>query len=196
MKITLISILLFTFMACSATTEPTETTTLPVSSDQILDTEIFAQAVQYRETEICSRVSSENVIKECIETVKSLQLIEEAETKIDNKLCAGIPLSRFKSECERRVKQAIKTRDEALNREKKMSEMYEMSSQAFQKSEIKTCDKIEDNNIKYACRYNILVNQAVTQNEPTLCSKIGRSDYEERCLNSLKVSGQNTKHNQ
>lgn len=43
------------------------------------------------------------------------------------------------------------------------------------------CNSLGDDNQKYACRYNIIANEAIKAKDPSLCDKIGQESFVNEC---------------
>lgn len=154
-------------------------------ADSILDDSIFDAAVLNHDTEMCDEILDKNKKQECVDVINSDVQTQEAISKKDKKLCKNIVLERYKESCENRVDQAVKNEDaekEAKEEDAKLqAEILSIESEAVKKSDADICDDIQDDNSKYACKYNVLANLAIQKNDVSLCADIGQDSYVDKC---------------
>lgn len=159
-------------------------------SDSILDSRILEVAVKNANIEKCDEIMDAERKVECQNIVTGLNITTNAVAKRDLKLCDTIGLERYRENCQKEVQYELdsekrdKEQQEADN--KKAAKILEIEAKAIAQGDVGICDQIEDENQKYSCRYNIVVNQAIQKKDPSLCDKIGEKERIGICKQSLQ----------
>lgn len=61
----------------------------------------------------------------------------------------------------------------------------ESEQKAVDKADVSICDEIEDKNEKYTCKYNVLADKALKENNPLICDQIGHEAFIKNCKNNF-----------
>jgi hypothetical protein len=186
--IALISTLLFTGCGWKEKEEKEiEEENISVSSDAILDDMIFEQAVSANNVGKCEKILGESKKQECVNTVGSLNLLQEAIVDLDKGKCKKIPIERYKENCLEEIEAELGLgKLEQLFQEEKQNNK-EVVQKALDEQDESICNKVvEDEDVKFTCRYNILITKAVKGNDQDICKGIGQEKYEEECLLTLE----------
>lgn len=166
----LISLILLT--GCSA--NPSQT-----KADEVLDTELFNQAISEKNLMGCALLQHSERNEECKNIVNGLLFTEQAVAKMDKKLCDQIELERYKENCETQVNSKLELKNADAKR-------LSIEQEAADKKNANICDQINDENQKASCKYNILTDLAITKKDPSLCEGIGPEDMIEKCKGLAK----------
>lgn len=182
--------LLLVLAGCKFGTETSEkVTTGKTDADSILDDNIFDAAVLNHDTEMCDEILAKSKKQECVDAINSDVQTQEAISKKDKKLCKNIVLDRYKENCENRIDKAIENESaekEAKEEDAKLqAEILSVEAKAVKKNDANICDDIQDENSKYACRYNVLANLAIQKNDVSLCTDIGQNSFVDKCRNLI-----------
>lgn len=164
----------FIFNACVSSED---TVSKNVNSNTVLDDQIFQNAVDSKNLESCDKILDKDKKEECKTAVGDLILTDNAVKELDKTICAKISNDRYEDNCEMRVKQLLEEEqkvEKTLEKEAEKNQEYiEIEAEAKEKKDADICNDIDDENQKYSCRYNIIVDQAITSNDPSLCDEIG-----------------------
>lgn len=170
--------------ACGATKDKSSDT-----ADEILDQDIFTQAVNTNNPDRCKDIINKDVSKECAEVVEARQLTEQAMNSLSDSKCESIKIKRYKEECGKSVVEAKKASDQqesAIKEQEKNNQItLEIEQKAINDNDYTVCDEIADENQQYSCKYNVLANQAAQKNDLSLCKEIGRDDLILRCKDGV-----------
>ena len=177
--------------ACSSTAPQENSTTATVSetvavSDQVLDDEIFKRAATLMDQDQCGSILSGETRENCKKVVSALQSTKNASSELSQGMCLDIELERYRENCSNEVDQAIKKANAVKEMEKHSEENQKIATSASEKKDVSLCDKIETQSQKFSCRYNVLANQALEENDNKPCADIGDSAFEEMCLSNLE----------
>lgn len=152
-----------------------------ISADSILDNQIYEQAVNASDLEACDRILEEGKKEECKSVINGTLLTQKAVEKMDSDMCDEIKLERYKENCEALIA-SENDRLEEQEEEIAQTESYnEIGLEAAETGDVEKCDKIDEENTKYSCRYNVLANKAVTEKNKELCGQIGEETLIEQC---------------
>lgn len=149
-----------------------------INADTVLDNQMFEAAVRGKDLASCDGIKDSAKKEECKTTVTDLTLTEKAFNKLDKSICNGIKNERYKENCKATIENEIAKKDKlAKADEKRLS----IEQDAINKGNADICNDIEDENQKYSCRYNVIVNQAESKKDPSLCDKIGKESFIKQC---------------
>ena len=179
-KILIIALCSLALTACLAQKEePAEV--VITNADQALDNMIYEDAIETMDVNRCEEVAEESSKNECIEVIVTFEKMEKALVNMDKTLCKDVAFDRYKKECESAVDKAIKEKEIKDKIEQVREEDKSKNKLAVESNDPKLCDEIQEEYSKDTCRYNILVNQAVQQEDATICEQIGRADLVKLC---------------
>jgi proteasome lid subunit RPN8/RPN11 len=156
-----------------------------VNADTILDNQIYEQAVGSNDLETCDRILGETKKEECKDVVNAAVLTQKALEEMDDDVCDGIKLDRYKENCEALIADEENRLELAEKEAKASEEMLAIEQEAVDKGDYKICDKIEDQNKVYICRFNVIANKAISANDKTLCKEIGEENLIKECEKSF-----------
>ena len=145
-----------------------------MNSDAALDNKLFSDAVKQKNSDLCLKIKNKDPKEECVNSVQGLLSIDEAIKKTDAALCKKIKLERYKTTCETLV-------NEKSEKEKEEKQQSGKVQKALDAQDASLCDAIKDNEAKYTCKYNILVNKAEQNKDASMCDGIGFPEYIEKC---------------
>jgi len=172
--------------------EATSTTAEVVSADTILDQQIYQRAIDSKDAKACDTIKDEAVKNECEDVVNALVLTDEAVAELDDDFCGDIKLERYEEECENRVQllieQEVLAKKQAEQMQKQDEENASIAKEAYEKQDFTICDKMEDQNQKYTCRFNVLTDLAKSKQDITYCDKIEKESYIEECKSIINSS--------
>jgi hypothetical protein len=184
----LIISLLFLLTACGKSKNKSEEDSQAVTADSLLDNKIFADATRWKNLPQCEQILDALKKEECVKTIESNELLDEAVKKGDKKLCAKIELDRYKTFCQESIEQKIKeTRAKEEKLEKIKKEQSLAQKFAFEDN-LEGCNEIEDENFQKQCKANILTERAVKFNDAKYCDQLGEvlPEEKESCLDLIK----------
>lgn len=165
--------------------EPQSTTPAVVNADTLLDQQIYSRAIGAKDAKACATIKDAMMKTECVDVVNALILTDQAVAKLDDGLCGDIKLKRYEEECENQVESLVEQKDAAEKQKeltaKQEEERVAIEQKAVDNGDYKLCDSIKDGDQKYSCRYNVLVNDAVTTKDPATCDKIGEETFAQNC---------------
>src|SRR3989338_10099948 len=165
------------FAACGAAQTPTT----EVNADSVLDDQLFQEATSSNNLAKCDEIDAAAKKEECKTVVNSFLLTAEALEKLDASLCKDITEDRYRENCEISVSSKIEEIEEyekaVKEVENKDKERLAIETEAVEKGDPKICESITDENQMYSCKYNIIVNKAITQNDASLCDEIGKDSF-------------------
>lgn len=181
---------LVVFAACNSAGEQTAEP-VTINADTVLDDQLFSQATSQNNLEKCKQISDQAREDECVVVVEGLTITEEAVKTLDSSLCGDIKDERYRENCVNSVEETVAANEALAKAEaealKKDQERLTIESEAIDKGNADICNDMEDENQKYSCRYNVLVSQAMQNNDPSLCDEIGEDNYIKECkLNSTR----------
>ncbi|MFC1616367.1 hypothetical protein ACFL21_04450 [Patescibacteria group bacterium] len=157
----------------------------PINADDLLDQEIYNRALGNKDNSECDKIENNDLKDECKEIVDAIIIKDEAVTKLDASLCEDIELKRYKSDCTDLVNSLIKEQKEKEERiELEQSEEQErrnFEQEAMETKNPDLCDKIEDEGQLYTCKFNVIADIAVEENDPDECEAIGKEDLIKLC---------------
>lgn len=189
MKKLLIPISALFLAACGAANAPADAPT-EVNSDTVLDDQLFQEATNANDLAKCDEIANSTKKDECKMVVQSFLTTAEAVAKLDASLCEDITEERYKENCEKGVTSKIEHEKAIKEIENKDKERLTIEIEATEKGDPKICESIEDENQMYSCKYNIIVNKAISQNDASLCDEIGKDSFIQNCKQSVS-SGEN-----
>lgn len=173
------------FSACNNSN--TDTKTELSLADRLLDEQLYAEAIATQNAEKCAKIAAKDLQKECANVVDALTITEKALTDNDKKICGQIELKRYRENCEAQVLAAIEAKEAKAKRvetDKKLEEQIRNTeTKAINNGDPDLCNSIEDENQKYTCRYNVVINRAVEAKDSELCELIGKETVTLECKN-------------
>lgn len=177
--------------ACGAANAPADAP-VEVNSDTVLDDNLFQEATSSKNLAKCDEILDSGKKEECKMVVNSFLITADAVAKLDGSLCKEITDGRYKENCENLVNDTIADKGEyekKLEDAKKLEEeVLAIESKAIQNGDADICNDITDSNQKYSCRYNVIANIAISEENPSLCDEIGESERIAKCKESTDVS--------
>lgn len=151
-------------------------------ADQTLDQQLYSEAVGSGNVEKCAKIMAKDLKQECADIVNAITITNKAIIDGDKKACANIELERYRENCEDSVSSDI----EAKDADRKVEENIQATeAKAIASADPNVCNSIDDENQKYSCRYNVVVNQAIAAKNPKLCQAIGRESVVLECENAV-----------
>lgn len=160
-----------------------------LSSDTILDDQLFQDGVDNMDSAKCDQILDQTKKDECKKTVEALLMSEEAYEKMDKSLCKGIKLSRYKDNCETDIDSLMEEEkndeNELAEKAKKDETRLAIEKEAVEKEDADICDAIEEGNHMYTCRYNVISAKATKEKDPKICEEIGEEELIETCKSFL-----------
>lgn len=166
-----------------------EPTPQDTNSDTVLDSEIFTEATATKNLARCGKILDTDKSAECEQAVKDLILTDQAVAQNDASLCKEIKDERYKENCESRIERLLNEEKErekiAEEKERIIQGGKDAEAKAFEKNDPNLCNTIEDDNLKYACRFNVIVDQAIAAGSASKCDEIGEQTFEEECKNNV-----------
>lgn len=157
-----------------------ETTDATSKSDEILDDIILTNAMNSSDSSKCSEILDKEKSSECSNITESLKLIDEAVSTLDESKCNSITLERYKEVCSVNLKEATEIANKNEIQQNEIIKMQTVSQQALDAKDISKCDQLTDAAM-YSCRTNVLTNQAIEKNDPTICEQIGDQEFIDGC---------------
>lgn len=160
---------------------------LQISADSLLDNQIYENAVSSKDTISCEKIWDESKKEECKSVVAALALTDKAVIEMDDNYCGDIEIERYKENCEDLVEQKMDEQAAAAKEEEKNIGMTEIAQEAMDQQDLSICEEIEDENIMYSCKKNIIINQVIKTKDGTLCSKLEKEEYIQECMTELQA---------
>lgn len=160
--------------ACSSQTKTTP-------ADQLLNDDIFKQATNDNNLARCKDILDSKLKSSCEQVINDRNITNDAVSTLDKGKCKKVSDERYRQNCETQ----IDTKMEAKNADTKR---LSIEQSAVDKKDPSICDQIEDNNQKYSCRYNIIVNKAIQEKNPEICETIGKESVVEECKKSANLN--------
>lgn len=160
--------------------QPTE-----VNADTILDNQIFTEAVGSGDIVKCDKILDKTKKEECKNVLESDSLTAKAIAELDKSSCKKIEMERYRDYCEEIVdaKSAEKEEGEKAAEKAKEQEALRVKTEqeAQDKGNASICEQIETKADMYSCKYNVISNKAIDENDPTLCENIEELSLVEAC---------------
>ncbi len=183
----LIISLLFLLTACGKSKNKSTEDSQKVTADSVLDNKIFADAIRWKNLPQCEQILDALKKEECIKTIESNELLDEAVAKGDKKLCKKIELDRYKTYCEEAVEDKMKEAKETEEKLEKIKEEKSLAEKFAFEDNFEGCDEIEDENYQKQCKANILTERAVKFSDAKYCDQLKEIQPEEKdsCLNLI-----------
>ncbi|MBI4232107.1 hypothetical protein HY605_02645 [Candidatus Peregrinibacteria bacterium] len=182
MRKTIFSLLTLAILtACSSNNQNSD----QINADTVLDDKIFAQATANQNLSMCDEILAADRKEECIQIIEDSFKMQEALRELDLSKCDEIDFDRYKDSCQASVKEALGEGEaKALEKEKEAEDMSSVQA-ALDKSDPDLCDKAENDEVKFTCKYNILVSKAIDEKDSSLCEEIGYEPYEADCKSAV-----------
>ena len=156
-----------------------------------VDEKIYEDAVSTDNAELCKTIENQDLENECLGIIDGNKLTKQAVLEGKLEKCAEIKNSQLKESCEIQVRAGLENANKDAEIEKQLEkeslEASDIKAEAIEAKDPDLCNKIPDENRKYACRYEILVNQAIQSKDPSLCKKIGNKAQEEICQQNSRT---------
>lgn len=169
--------------------QPEDEQTQEVNADTVLDNRLYNEAIGGLNLDKCDQISDTVRAGECKKVVESLSLKKKAVENLDKLICENIELDRYKEDCESTVDGLIdkaEVEKEALKKAEEMRErMLEIEEEAYKGGDASLCDDIEDENKKYSCKFNVVIDKAVEEKDSSLCEEIGHETYIQECKSMI-----------
>lgn len=168
-----------------------ETSELSVVSNEIIDEQndniLLESAISSKDASLCEGISDTEKKSECKLIVSEILIMDEAVQKEDKVSCDSLTIEQYKNSCsiqiEAKKQQSALDETESLNRDKYKEEMNNIKLQAKDKKDYLLCDKIDDENLMYSCKFDVIKSIVSETGEIELCEKIGKQDMVEICKN-------------
>lgn len=178
-KTTLVLLSVLVLSACGSSND--DNTSGSVNADTVLDDQIFAQATSNQSLKRCDEISNSSKLEECKLVIQDTFMMQEALRDLNLSKCDDLKLDRYLESCKSAVNEAL-DRDKEQETQKEKDAKDQTSVQAaLDNGDPKLCDKAENEEVKYTCRYNILVGKAIAAKDASLCEDIGYESYESDC---------------
>ena len=159
-----------------------------INSDTLLDQQLYKGAVGFSDASKCERIVDEALGKDCSDLLTAMTISESAYEELDVKKCEEIALDRYKEECVIKIEDSIKGIEAAKKIQASREEQQDIFNQAMETREVDLCKSINDHNSKYSCIYNIVVNDAISDSDPTICDQIEDEKYVDKCKTSVDTA--------
>lgn len=172
------------FSACNSS-KPDAKTELSLA-DQLLDEQLYAEAIGAQNAEKCTKIAAKDLQKECENVVDALKITEKALTDSDKKICGQIELERYQENCEAQVEEAQANVEKQKTLAKELEKNDAIDTKALSEDNEKLCEEIQDENQKNSCYYNVLTNRALTDKDSEICLKIPSKELQTNCQNTVK----------
>lgn len=166
-----------------------DATSQTVNADTVLDNQIFATATAGTDIAGCDEIKDAAKKDECKATVQALLTTQKAAEALDKSLCGSINLDRYKENCVNTVEKRIEAKNLSKKNEEEAQKLnaqrLDIGAKALESGNADECNEIADKNQQYSCKYNVLANQAMQKNDPSLCDKIGDESFIKLCKQSV-----------
>jgi len=185
----LIISVLFLLTACGKSKDKPTENPQGVTADSLLDNKIFADAIRWKNLPQCEQILDALKKEECVKTIESNELLDEAVKKGDKKLCKKIELDRYETYCKETIDQKAKEEKAKEEKLEKVKKEQSLAQKFAFEDNLEGCDKIEDENFQKQCKANILIERAVKFNDAKHCNQLGEILPEEKdsCLGLVNL---------
>lgn len=172
-----------------------------LNSASIQDNNLFTRAIQTKNTAYCYLIQDELLKEQCFKVINDQKIIADAIGKEDPTVCEQIVNQPTRDECKDLARAAIelgnKEEQEQKNQQRQQSDQpktthivsnnnWQVETQAMQQDDPSICSRIEKQEDRYECRYQVLVLRAINQKDPSICSQIGNEKWEGYCRGNVK----------
>lgn len=169
--------------------EVQQPTNVEVNADSILDSQIYASAVQTNDAKQCATIKDTTKKDECEKVVGANLLTQKAVANADDDFCDEIELERYKENCTLAVQQPSEKSDGEI-----MNKIKTLESEALKSKDLTICDKIEYENLKQQCKVNVITSIATSEKDDDLCLQIeGNDQLIQACKTAVELSKDSTK---
>jgi hypothetical protein len=175
-----------------------ETSELSVVSNEIIDEQndniLLESAVSSKDSSLCEGISDTEKKSECKEIITDNVIMEEAISKKDLSLCDSIKIDRYKTTCKSKIESDLKRDEESKIYQEELnaniSKYDSIATTALEEGNVESCSKIEDENIKDSCIYNVVISLAKENSNPEKCNEIQNQSYRDLCKSNSVQSSQ------
>ena len=168
----LIISVLFLLTACGKSKDKPTENPQGVTADSLLDNKIFADAIRWKNLPQCEQILDALKKEECVKTIESNELLDEAVKKGDKKLCKKIELDRYETYCKETIEQKELDAKKLAETLKKYEEENQKAYELYLSDDLEGCDEIENENYKKQCKINILYERANKSKDEKYCKQI------------------------
>ena len=174
---------------CFYNTEETPAAPTEVNADTLLDDQLYESAVRGDNAGKCDLISEAAKAGECKKVVTANLLTAKAVAEMDDDACGDIELARYEKVCELRVEETIASTEAAEKEIEAFKESdqnrMKIETEAMIKKDYTICAQISDENDMVTCKWNVITKEVITQEDNSLCKKIGRDEEVTLCEESF-----------